>query len=98
MFRTIASTAPELEVLLDGEPVSVPAGISVAAALIYLDCLPTRHSELSQTPRAPYCMMGACFECLLEIDGIVQRACQVTVAAGMQLQRNCATNNGEMRS
>jgi predicted molibdopterin-dependent oxidoreductase YjgC len=32
-------------------------------------------------------MMGACFECLVEIDGVSQRACQRQVEAGMRLRR-----------
>jgi len=33
-------------------------------------------------------MMGVCFECLMEIDGIPNRqACMVTVAPGMRIAR-----------
>jgi aerobic-type carbon monoxide dehydrogenase small subunit (CoxS/CutS family) len=38
------------------------------------------------SPRAPYCMMGACFECLVEIDGVPSRqSCLVTVQDGMRI-------------
>ena len=87
MFRLLDTSTTEIEVTMDGETVAVPAGISVAAALLLLDRLPTRVNLPRCTPRAPHCMMGACFECLLEIDGIERRACQVTVQAGMRLQR-----------
>jgi predicted molibdopterin-dependent oxidoreductase YjgC len=41
-------------------------------------------------------MMGVCFECLLEIDGIDnRRACQVEVKAGMQVRRQLAASGGE---
>lgn len=98
MFRVLTNTVPEVEVLLDGEPISVPAGISVAAALIYLDALPIRHSVVSQSPRAAFCMMGACFECLLDVDGVNQRACQVLVQAGMKLRRDYTADKAELRS
>jgi len=38
-------------------------------------------------PRAPYCMMGVCFECLVTIDGVGSRqACLVRVAEGMRVE------------
>ena len=42
-------------------------------------------------------MTGACFECLLEIDGIEnQRACQVEVEAGMKVRRQLAESGREV--
>ena len=88
IFRSLNDPVEQVVVTLDGREVSVPAAVSVAAALLYLDRLPTRHSTVGGAGRAPFCMMGVCFECLLEIDGVPdQRACQVQVAPGMQLQR-----------
>ena len=96
MFRLLDSNKPEVELVLDGETVAVPAGVSVAAALLHLDKLPTRYGP-EQTPRAPHCLMGACFECLLEIDGVEQRACQVKVQPGMRLRRP-GVDAGEVRT
>jgi predicted molibdopterin-dependent oxidoreductase YjgC len=92
MFRLLGNSAPEfVEIELDAEPVSVPAGVSLAAALLFLDALPTRHTLIGAEPRAPFCMMGACYECLVEIDGrINQRACQTPVSAGMRVRRQLA--------
>jgi predicted molibdopterin-dependent oxidoreductase YjgC len=88
MFRLLADAPEQVVVELDGVEVSVPAGVSVAAALLYLGRIPTRHSPVTGGARAPFCMMGACFECLVEIDGVSnQRACQRQVEAGMRLRR-----------
>jgi predicted molibdopterin-dependent oxidoreductase YjgC len=87
MFRLLAEAPKQVIVNLDDVEVSVPAGVSVAAALLYLDRIPTRHSPVTGAARAPFCMMGACFECLVEIDGVSQRACQRQVEAGMRLRR-----------
>ena len=97
MFRLIDNSAAELvEIEFDGSAVAVPAGISLAAVIFYLDAIPTRQTLLSESPRAPFCMMGACFECLLEIDGIGnQRACQVEVQAGMHVRRQLTASAGE---
>lgn len=93
MFRLLGSAAPEcVEIELDAQRVSVPAGISLAAALLFLDALPTRRTPVGAAPRAPFCMMGACFECLVEIDGRAnQRACQVLVRDGMQVRRQLSS-------
>ena len=97
MFRLIDKTAPELvEIEFDGIAVAVPAGVSLAAVIFYLDAIPARHTILSNSPRAPFCMMGVCFECLLEVDGIDnQRACQVEVKAGMRVRRQLVAGVGK---
>ena len=89
MFRLLDDSRVDwVEIEIDDESVRVPAGITLAAALFYLDALPSRYSALSGIARAPFCMMGACFECLLEIDGEgVQRACQLTVREGLRARR-----------
>lgn len=95
MFRRLENAAPErVEISLDGQMVLVPEGISLAAALLYLDALPTRLTPVSESPRAPYCMMGICFDCLMEIDGRPnQQACQVIVSSGMQVRRQNGAND-----
>jgi predicted molibdopterin-dependent oxidoreductase YjgC len=96
MFRLIDSSTTELvDIEFEGTAVAVPAGISLAAVLFYLDAIPARRTPLSDSPRAPFCMIGVCFECQLEIDGIgKQRACQVEVKTGMRVRRQLA-GNGE---
>ena len=89
MFQPISATSIDphsdwVDIVVDGNTESVPAGITVAAALVYLQNLSFRASAVSGSPRGPYCMMGVCFECLIEIDGDRnQRACQVDVSPGM---------------
>ena len=100
MFRLLTSNAPEpVAIELDGETQSVPGGMSVAAAMLYLDALPARQTVVSGSPRAAFCMMGVCFECLMEIDGCPnQRACQVEVVAGMRIKRQSGIRDSERAS
>jgi len=88
MFRLLESAKGELiEISLDGEVVSVPGGVSVAAALLYLGVVNFRQTPISQSHRAPFCMMGSCFECLVDIDGVPnQQACQEIVCPGMRVR------------
>ena len=81
--------------MLDGKPLRLESGISLAAALIAAAQIPMRHNPVSGAPRAAYCMMGSCFDCVIEVNGINQRACQVKVAEGLRLRRaGFDTGNG----
>jgi D-hydroxyproline dehydrogenase subunit gamma len=89
MFLPPSDTSPAtLTVHVDGHPVRVRPGESAAAAVLALGLIPSRSSPVSGVGRAPYCMMGVCFECLLTINGIPdQRGCMVPVADGMVISR-----------
>ncbi len=88
MFRRLAPERdePQVTLTIDGEAVTVPAGLSVAAALFQTGLMPMRTTPVSGAARAPYCMMGVCFDCLVEIDGIPNRqACMEEVRGGMRV-------------
>jgi predicted molibdopterin-dependent oxidoreductase YjgC len=88
MYALLRDAGASVRVTIDGEPMSVPAGSSVAAALLLAGAVPSRTSAVSAAPRAPYCMMGVCFECLVEIDGVAERqACMVAAREGMVIRR-----------
>ena len=89
MYRRLQPPPAEtVTINVDGQDVSVATGDSVAAAVLTLDLLPTRTSHVSGAPRAPLCMMGVCFECVMEIDGVLNRqACLVPVREGMRIRR-----------
>ncbi|QTB44285.1 (2Fe-2S)-binding protein [Burkholderia pseudomallei] len=85
LFSTPTATTQTVTILVDGVPVTVPDSFTVAAALLTVQ-LPTpwRRSVVSHAPRAPYCLMGVCFECVAEIDGQPGcRTCLTPVRAGM---------------
>jgi predicted molibdopterin-dependent oxidoreductase YjgC len=88
LFRTLpGATVPHVTIQFDGAPHSVPAGISVAAALLVSGVQRFRAAPASGAARAPYCMMGVCFECLVEIDGLPnQQSCLASVREGMQIR------------
>jgi hypothetical protein len=89
MFRRPPDPPCELvEVEVDGRSVRVPVGASAAAAALIAGLTSTRTSPVTAEPRAPYCMMGVCFECLLVIDGEAsQQGCMVQVRPGMRIER-----------
>lgn len=88
------TTTGGIELTLDGETQRVPEGISVAAAMLLMGADALRTTPISGSQRAPYCLMGVCFDCLMEIDGRCnQRACMVEVRAGMQIRRQRGARN-----
>jgi D-hydroxyproline dehydrogenase subunit gamma len=75
-------------VTVDGRTVMVPAGASAAAAVLAAGFDNIRETPVGGCERAPYCMMGVCFDCLAEIDGVANRqSCMIEVRPGMQIGR-----------
>ena len=88
-FRDAPGAAPRsLRLMLDGVPVLDRPGESVAAALLAHSGGATRQTPVTGAGRAPYCMMGVCFDCLVTIDGHPKvQACMVSAREGMVIQR-----------
>lgn len=86
--------------LFEGEPVTAREGDTIATALLAAGAGVTRSTAVSGAARAAYCLMGVCFECLVEVDGVPNRqGCLVPVAEGMAVRRQNgpATLVGEPR-
>lgn len=94
MFKLETVTKTTVEITLDGQSVAVPAEVNVAAALLAVGKITARISPASKMPCAPHCLMGVCFECLMEIDGIRRQACMTTVREGMVINRNVGEDDG----
>jgi len=78
----------QVTVIINGGAISVPSGFTAAAAMLMHNNGATRTTGISGEGRAPYCMMGVCFECLMEINGEPnQQGCLVTVSEGMRINR-----------
>lgn len=73
------------DLILDGRPLRVAAGTTVAAALA-LGGDGTTRTSVSGQRRAPLCGMGVCQECRVSIDGRRRLACQTLCRDGMQVE------------
>jgi len=80
-----------LNLVIDGEPCDVPAGISVAAALALAGNCATR-SSVSGERRAPFCGMGVCQECRVTVNGRRILACQTECQPDMVIERSQHAN------
>jgi predicted molibdopterin-dependent oxidoreductase YjgC len=93
MFKRLSPLDPEkdpqaIQFAFEGQPLYARQGDTVAAALLASGVVNFRTTPVSHAPRAPWCMMGICFECLVEIDGIPNcQACQVIVEPDMRVAR-----------
>jgi hypothetical protein len=80
--------AATIAVEVEGRTVRVPEGASAAAAVLLAGVPNIRETPVAGSPRAPYCMMGVCFDCLAEIDGVPNRqSCMVAARPGMRIRR-----------
>lgn len=97
--RSEPTAAARVDIVVDGETVVARDGDTVAAAMLAAGAGMTRNAPVSGEPRAPYCLMGVCFECLMTIDGRPNRqACMTIVRDGMtiapQTRRPSLRNDG----
>jgi hypothetical protein len=75
----------EIEVSVNGRPLVVPAGTTVAVAVLLAGETAFRTSITGQ-PRSSLCGIGICFECRVTIDHHPhQRACHRLCQPGMEI-------------
>lgn len=70
----------------DGRACEARTGDTVAMALWRLGERTLRRSSRDGAPRAVFCNMGVCYECLCRVDGAVVRACTTLVQDGMRVE------------
>ena len=87
MFKRLADAGTAVALTVDGKPVRARSGDTVAAALLSAGIEHCRTTPVTGAPRAPYCLMGVCFDCLVTIDGVGSRqACLIPVRDGMTVE------------
>ncbi|MCP5382825.1 MAG: (2Fe-2S)-binding protein [Kordiimonadaceae bacterium] len=77
----------EISFIFDGANVTAHEGETVAAALLRAGITHLRNAPNSGTPRGMFCIMGACQECVIEIDGRKAEACRTTISEGLVIGR-----------
>lgn len=76
-----------VEFTFEGRTVGAHVGDTIAMALWADDVLTVRNSSRLGAPRAAFCNMGICYECLVVVDGATVRSCTTLVHAGMVVTR-----------
>lgn len=76
---------------VDGAPMDVPSGASLAAVLALRGVDGLRRSEPSARMRGVFCGMGSCHDCAVSVDGVIGvRSCLTPVASGMNVRTGCS--------
>ncbi|WP_245809230.1 (2Fe-2S)-binding protein [Desulfamplus magnetovallimortis] len=89
IFKYDSEITPQMvKVMLDGREISLPAEMSVAAGLLGQGEIISRISPSSKRACSPHCLMGVCYECIMEINGINRQACMTKVEEGMVINRH----------
>lgn len=87
-FSRLPEDRPTLHFSFEGRSLEAREGDTLAAALLAGGIGHFRATPVSASPRAPWCMMGVCFDCLVEVDGVASRqACLIPVREGMRVRR-----------
>ncbi len=95
--RLNTSGSKFVTLIVEGQKITAYEGDSVAVALLASDANIERQTPVTGDKRAPYCMMGVCFECLVEINGIPnQQGCMVPVKDGMRISRQLGARDKEV--
>ncbi len=84
-FRDLEPAGRRVHVRFAGRELELREGGNLAAELLAAGVQPLRRSLVSGAPRNPFCMMGACFDCLVVIDGVTRQACMSEVIEGMEI-------------
>ncbi len=87
---TIRPVGRAISFQFDGSPIAALDGETIAAALSAAGIVAFRRAQ-SGAPRGLHCGMGACFDCVVTVDGrIGQRACVTKVTDGMTVTGDAA--------
>jgi aerobic-type carbon monoxide dehydrogenase small subunit (CoxS/CutS family) len=84
MVRLVDRDRVSLSFTLDGAPATGHEGDTILTAVL------TARPRLVEGgavdgPRAGFCLMGACQECWVAVDGVPVRACGTLLVAGMRV-------------
>lgn len=86
-FKSLQEEVCDVNFVLFGKIVSAPQGTSLAAAILSNSCEAFRETKNGDL-RSAYCMMGVCFDCLVEVNGKPNiQSCMVLVHENMIVRR-----------
>jgi len=80
--------AKQVEIVIDGAERLVPAGVSVAVALLLA------RADATAPSRTVFCGMGSCYECVAVVNGVPGvRTCITPVADHMRVDTRGTGND-----
>ncbi|MBX6372928.1 MAG: (2Fe-2S)-binding protein [Acetobacteraceae bacterium] len=87
--RLVDQDRAEIRFRLDGRELAARQGDTLLTAILAAGEGWLRESEFGDGPRAGFCLMGACQDCWVSVEGLGRVcACTTLVAAGMEVRRS----------
>ena len=88
LVRLRDAVRPRITLRLDGAPIEAQRGDTLLTALLAAGAGHLRESEFGDGPRAGFCLMGACQDCWVVVEGLGRvRACATLAEDGMEVRR-----------
>nr|WP_246523079.1 (2Fe-2S)-binding protein [Neoroseomonas eburnea] len=88
MVRLRDASRPRISLTLEGAPIEAQQGDTLLTALLAAEAGHLRVSEFGDGPRAGFCLMGACQDCWVFVEGMGRvRACATLALEGMEVRR-----------
>lgn len=88
LVRLRDAARPRITLRLDGAVVEAQRGDTLLTALLTAGAGHLRDSEFGDGPRAGFCLMGACQDCWVVVEGLGRvRACATLAEDGMEVRR-----------
>ena len=100
MFTPVGAFEATITIYFNERLIPARPGETVAACLLRANTPAFRTTPVTGAARLPYCMIGHCFECLVEINGVGNKqACLQIVNEGMKVctQTGAAAVIGELQ-
>ena len=96
LVRAVPRSGGPVRITVNGAAVEAQAGDSVLVAVL-LSRRALRRHEFGGEPRAGFCLMGACQDCWVWLDGERRvRACTTPVEAGMRIDLDVADGTASL--
>jgi len=88
LVRLRDAARPRIGLTLDGQAIEAQQGDTLLTALLAAEAGHLRDSEFGDGHRAGFCLMGACQDCWVAVEGMGRvRACATLAAQGMEVRR-----------
>ena len=84
----MVSVKDEVYIVIDGEKVSVPSGVTLKLALEFLGYKFSRFPEKGDSVIYAPCETGGCYTCSVIVDGELRPLCHTVVREGMNINMN----------
>ena len=88
LTRLRDASRPAIRLTLDSARIEAQQGDTLLTALLAGGAGHLRNSEFGDGPRAGFCLMGACQDCWVVVEGLGRvRACATLAQDGMEVRR-----------